>query len=253
MLIPSIDLMDGKIVQLVQGEKKALEFDNFDEWVTRFLSFPLVQLIDLDAAIGKYANTSPVKFFLRRLPCQIGGGIRAIPDAQRLLDLGARRVIFGSSLIQDGRIKLEFAKQACDELGAAKLVFAIDKTPLKSGKVDFCDKLDIACMGMNPDYPKGISPDLQSAVHWPRGNCFRIRQINRASSSVLAGPRAQTFFISSIQSSAEVEPALGPTHDGVNASCLSVPLLASVAEIKSPVFISLFCSGKTIPGIGNRA
>src|SRR5947207_3919180 len=124
--------MDGKIVQLVQGEKKALEFDNFDEWVTRFLSFPLVQLIDLDAAIGKYANTSLVKFFLRRLPCQIGGGIRAIPDAQRLLDLGARRVIFGSSLIQDGRINLEFARQAADELGAAKLVFAIDS---RGGKV----------------------------------------------------------------------------------------------------------------------
>src|SRR5205823_1559553 len=125
MLIPSIDLMDGKIVQLVQGEKKALEFDNFDEWVTRFSSFPLVQLIDLDAAIGKYANTGLVKFFLQRLPCQVGGGIRAIPDARRMLDIGAKRVILGSSLIQDGRINLEFAKQASDELGAAKLVFAI--------------------------------------------------------------------------------------------------------------------------------
>src|SRR5437867_1105631 len=95
-----------------------------------------------------------------------------------------------------------------------------------------------------------MSPDLQSAVHWPRGNCLRITQINRANSSVLAGPRAQTFLISSIQSAAEEEPALGPTHDAVNASCLSVPLLAAVAEVKNPVFISLFCAGKTIPGIG---
>ena len=52
MLIPSIDLMDGKVVQLIQGEKKALEFDNFDEWVTRFSAFPLIQLIDLDAAMA---------------------------------------------------------------------------------------------------------------------------------------------------------------------------------------------------------
>ena len=52
MLIPSIDLMGGKIVQLVQGEKKALEFDNFEEWAERFSSYPLVQLIDLDAAMG---------------------------------------------------------------------------------------------------------------------------------------------------------------------------------------------------------
>ncbi|MGA2962060.1 MAG: 1-(5-phosphoribosyl)-5-[(5-phosphoribosylamino)methylideneamino] imidazole-4-carboxamide isomerase, partial [Candidatus Korobacteraceae bacterium] len=49
MLIPSIDLMGGKIVQLVQGDRKALEFDNFDYWVERFLAYPMVQLIDLDA------------------------------------------------------------------------------------------------------------------------------------------------------------------------------------------------------------
>ena len=126
MLIPSIDLMDGKVVQLIQGEKKALEFDNFDEWVTRFSAFPLIQLIDLDAAMGKVANTQLIEFFVHRLPCQIGGGIRTIQDARRLLGLGARRVIFGSSLIQDGRMNVEFAKQAADELGVEKLIFAID-------------------------------------------------------------------------------------------------------------------------------
>ena len=126
MLIPSIDLMDGKVVQLIQGEKKALEFDNFDEWVTRFSAFPLIQLIDLDAAMGKAANTQLIEFFVHRLPCQIGGGIRTIQDARRLLGLGARRVIFGSSLIQDGRMNVEFAKQAADELGVEKLIFAID-------------------------------------------------------------------------------------------------------------------------------
>ena len=49
MLIPSIDLMGGKIVQLVQGEKKELEFDDFDYWINRFSKYPFVQLIDLDA------------------------------------------------------------------------------------------------------------------------------------------------------------------------------------------------------------
>ena len=58
MLIPSIDLMGGKIVQLVQGEKKALEFDNFQYWIERFLDYPVVQVIDLDAAIGGGSNTS---------------------------------------------------------------------------------------------------------------------------------------------------------------------------------------------------
>ena len=53
VLIPSIDLMGGKIVQLIQGKKKALEFDNFEEWIVRFSKYPLVQLIDLDAAMGR--------------------------------------------------------------------------------------------------------------------------------------------------------------------------------------------------------
>lgn len=126
MLIPSIDLMGGKIVQLVQGEKKALEFENFDEWVARFASFPLVQLIDLDAATGEGGNSDLVKFFVKRLPSQVGGGIRSIETARDVLKLGAKRVILGSSLIRDGQINAAFAKQISQELGVDKLVFAID-------------------------------------------------------------------------------------------------------------------------------
>ena len=74
MLIPSIDLMAGRIVQLVQGEKKALEFDEFDPWLTRFSKYPLVQLIDLDAAKGDGNNAKLVEQFCHRLPCQVGGG-----------------------------------------------------------------------------------------------------------------------------------------------------------------------------------
>ena len=132
MLIPSIDLMDGKIVQLVQGEKKALEFDDFEEWGKRFSSFPLVQLIDLDAAMGRESNTNLIEFFVKRLPCQVGGGIRSIKTARKMLDLGARRVILGSSLIQHGAINVAFAKQLAAEFGPDKLVFAIDA---RGGKV----------------------------------------------------------------------------------------------------------------------
>src|ERR1700729_1256649 len=98
MLIPSIDLMGGKIVQLVQGQRKALEFDDFEEWMARFSSFPLVQLIALSAAIGTGNNRELVRQFARRLPCQVGGGIRSIQTAEDLLAAGARRVILGSSL-----------------------------------------------------------------------------------------------------------------------------------------------------------
>jgi phosphoribosylformimino-5-aminoimidazole carboxamide ribotide isomerase len=93
MLIPSIDLMGGKIVQLnlVQGEKKKLEFDNFDYWIERFSKYPLVQLIDLDAARGAGDNRSLGKQIVARLNCQFGGGIRNPETAQELLNLGARK------------------------------------------------------------------------------------------------------------------------------------------------------------------
>jgi phosphoribosylformimino-5-aminoimidazole carboxamide ribotide isomerase len=132
MLIPSIDLMGGKIVQLVQGKRKVLEFDDFEAWASRFSTFPLVQLIDLDAAMGRGSNASLIEFFLKRLPCQIGGGIRSLAIACQMLELGARRVILGSALIQDRKINIDFAKQLASELGESKLVFGIDA---KGGKV----------------------------------------------------------------------------------------------------------------------
>jgi len=126
MLIPSIDLMGGKIVQLVQGSRKALEFDNFQEWADRFAKYPLVQLIDLDAAMGRGNNSELVREFARQLPCQVGGGVRSVETAKAILKSGARRVILGSSLISRGAIDARFAEQAASEIGAEKLVFAAD-------------------------------------------------------------------------------------------------------------------------------
>jgi phosphoribosylformimino-5-aminoimidazole carboxamide ribotide isomerase len=132
LLVPSIDLMDGKIVQLVQGRKKALEFENFDEWIDRFSAFPLVQLIDLDAAIGTGDNRALLEKFTSKLPCQVGGGIRSIETAKQILAEGARRVIIGSTLIKDGKADLNFARQLAEEIDPQKLVFAVDA---KEGKV----------------------------------------------------------------------------------------------------------------------
>jgi phosphoribosylformimino-5-aminoimidazole carboxamide ribotide isomerase len=126
MLIPSIDLMGGKIVQLVQGEKKALEFDDFEPWLQRFAKYPLVQIIDLDAAIGQGDNRQLVGSLLRRLPCQVGGGIRTAEGARQMLADGALRVIVGSSLIKDGSIQSSFAEQLAGQVGADKLLFAVD-------------------------------------------------------------------------------------------------------------------------------
>lgn len=126
MLIPSIDLMSGKIVQLIQGKKKALEFDNFEEWIVRFSKYPLVQLIDLDAAMGRRNNFALVRDIAKRLPCQVGGGIRSLDAAQAALDAGARRVIVGSALFTQGKLNAAIAKQLANHLDSSRLVFALD-------------------------------------------------------------------------------------------------------------------------------
>ncbi|MGA1985687.1 MAG: HisA/HisF-related TIM barrel protein [Candidatus Sulfotelmatobacter sp.] len=126
MLIPSIDLMGGKIVQLVQGRKKVLEFDDFDAWVARFSKYPLVQLIDLDAAIGTGNNVKLVSEFARQLPCQVGGGIRTVEVAQAALAAGAQRVIIGSALFAEERLDHDFAERIADAVGPSRLVFALD-------------------------------------------------------------------------------------------------------------------------------
>src|SRR5271156_4380458 len=119
MLIPSIDLMNGRIVQLVQGEKLKLAFDDFEYWIERFTKYPLVQLIDLDAAMRQGENTALIEMICKRLPCQVGGGLKSAEDGQRLLNAGAKRVIYGSSLFgpaAEGEkrrhkiIRLEFAE-----------------------------------------------------------------------------------------------------------------------------------------------
>jgi len=126
MLIPSIDLMGGKVVQLVQGKRKALEFDDPEEWIVRFEKYPLVQLIDLDAAIGSGNNAALASMIASRLPCQMGGGIRTIEAAQNALAVGARRVIIGSALFAEGKLNFAFAQAISAALGPEKLVFALD-------------------------------------------------------------------------------------------------------------------------------
>jgi phosphoribosylformimino-5-aminoimidazole carboxamide ribotide isomerase len=141
MLIPSIDLMGGRIVQLVQGEKLKLAFDDFEYWIERFSKYPLVQLIDLDAAMRQGDNRALIEMICKRLPCQVGGGLKAAEDARCLLGVGAKRVIFGSSLFgaaEDGEkrrhavIKLEFAEELKRALGEDALCFAVDT---KGGRV----------------------------------------------------------------------------------------------------------------------
>ena len=139
MLIPSIDLRKGKVVQLVQGERLAIESDDLEGWISRFQGFPAVQLIDLDAAMGIGTNDALVRQIATRLPCRVGGGIRSVGRAEDLLAAGAKAVIVGSAFFdvrrsaeEGGVIKHDFARALADAVGMQRVIGAVDA---KGGRV----------------------------------------------------------------------------------------------------------------------
>ena len=163
MLIPSIDLMGGRIVQLVQGEKLRLAFDDFEYWIERFSRYPLVQLIDLDAAMRQGDNALLVEQICKRLPCQVGGGIGSIERAQSVLSAGAQRVIVGSSFFKEehgnggllkGSVNVDFAEKLSTQIGVERIVAGIDarngKIAIKGWKVQVTLTPDEAISLLDP-------------------------------------------------------------------------------------------------------
>ncbi len=126
MLIPSIDLRNGKVVQLVQGERLALEDADLDKWLERFAAFPKLQVIDLDAAIGTGRNDALVSYVCAARPCRVGGGIRSVSRAQQVLAQGATHAIVGSALFKNGVPDLEFAAGLAETVGRERIIAAID-------------------------------------------------------------------------------------------------------------------------------
>ena len=133
MLIPSIDLMGGRIVQLVRGETLKLAFDDFQYWIGRCQHYPRVQLIDLDAAMRQGENSELITRIAGRLPCQVGGGISTVEKARAVLAAGARRMIVGSALFGGASlVNTGFAQSLAEAVGVERLVFGVDT---KQGRV----------------------------------------------------------------------------------------------------------------------
>src|SRR2546430_15381811 len=118
MLIPSIDLQGGAVVQLIQGERLAIKDEDVFRWVRRFERFPKVQVIDLDAAMGVGDNLTVVRQIAGRLSCRVGGGVRTVARAQEILAAGALQIIAGSALFAGGAPDLVFAPRLADAVGA---------------------------------------------------------------------------------------------------------------------------------------
>lgn len=126
MIIPCIDLMGGKVVQLVQGREKALEADAPLEMLERFRDFAEIQVIDLDAAMGKGANDDLVKLVAGRAVTRVGGGVRSIERAQTLVQQGASRVIVGTAAFVGNGVNHVFLSQLAEALGPANIMLALD-------------------------------------------------------------------------------------------------------------------------------
>jgi phosphoribosylformimino-5-aminoimidazole carboxamide ribotide isomerase len=132
MIIPCIDLMEGKVVQLVQGKEKALEGDSPEVMLRKFAAFPEIQVIDLDAAMGRGANDELVEFLAGRAACRVGGGVRTIERARRLAEQGARKVIVGTAAFGGHGPNKGFLEMLASAIGRERVIVALDS---KDGRI----------------------------------------------------------------------------------------------------------------------
>ena len=132
MIIPCIDLMDGKVVQLVQGREKALEGDSPEEMLRRFSGFPEIQVIDLDAAMGRGSNDELVRLLAAKAVTRVGGGVRTAGRARALREQGAHRVIVGTSAFTANGVNESFLGELRDAIGRERVVVAVDS---KDGRI----------------------------------------------------------------------------------------------------------------------
>jgi phosphoribosylformimino-5-aminoimidazole carboxamide ribotide isomerase len=126
MIFPCIDLMDGKVVQLVQGREKALEAASPDEMLRTFALFPQIQVIDLDAAMGRGSNDAIVRMLASKAVTRVGGGVRTLGRAQALIEQGAHRVIVGTSAFTKTGIHEPFLAALGAAVGRERLIVAVD-------------------------------------------------------------------------------------------------------------------------------
>ena len=122
MIIPSIDIMGGKAVQLKQGKEKVLEREDIFELAKYFSRFGELAVIDLDSAMGKGDNEELIKKICRIAPCRVGGGIRDVEKAKRIIANGAKKIIIGTAA----------SEELLSQLPKDKILVAIDSN---KGKV----------------------------------------------------------------------------------------------------------------------
>ena len=154
MIIPCIDLMGGAVVQLVQGREKALDAGPIEAVLEKFAAFPVIQVIDLDAAIGTGSNEHIVQQLAVQRRVRVGGGIRTVEKARRLLDCGAEKIIVGTSAFRSDGLNHEFLRELTATIPKAAILLALDSRDGRIVVKGWRDSLNISAL----EVIRGIEP-----------------------------------------------------------------------------------------------
>ena len=128
MIIPCIDLQNGKAVQLIHGRKRALAVDDVLGLLDRFSGYPILHIIDLDAAMRTGSNSRWIKVLCARAKAKVrvGGGIRTVARAVRILSWGAEKIIVGSAAFKNGKVNRNFLDELKRRIGKKRVMVALD-------------------------------------------------------------------------------------------------------------------------------
>jgi len=116
MIIPSIDIMKGRAVQLRRGKEFVLDGGDPVARLEQFSVAGEVAVVDLDAALGQGSNAELIRDLVRRAPCRVGGGIRDLDTARRWLDAGAVQLMIGTAA----------TPEFCASLPRERVIAAVD-------------------------------------------------------------------------------------------------------------------------------
>jgi phosphoribosylformimino-5-aminoimidazole carboxamide ribotide isomerase len=169
MMIPCIDLQDGRAVQLVHGRERKLAVDDVFGLLERFGRYPLIHVIDLDAAMRKGSNATLVRGLCaaankRKMRIRVGGGIRTVAQAARIAGWGAEKIIIGSAAFKDGRVNDKFLHRLVGKIGRRRVMVALDT---EGGKIlvrGWQDKLRLRPEEVIPELEKYASEFLCTYV-----------------------------------------------------------------------------------------
>ncbi|HEY4948795.1 MAG TPA: HisA/HisF-related TIM barrel protein [Candidatus Acidoferrales bacterium] len=199
MIIPCIDLQGGKAVQLVRGRKLALSVDDVLGLLERFRDYPILHVIDLDAAIGTGSNAHWIKILSSRakMKIRVGGGIRSVARARKILAWGAEKIIVGSAAFRDGQIAHDFLRQLCARVGRKKVILALDtergqivvrgwRERLKLRPADVIPQLEPYCYGFLCTFVDNEGTMKGTDLAWFR----KLRRITKTNITAAGGIRS---------------------------------------------------------------